>query len=244
MRIEAVIVCKNYSDFLAETLPLNLPHLDKVIIVTSHNDKATKDLCAKYGVCCVPTDCLDNSFNKGMAINIGVSHTSDPDWILHIDADVVLPHNFRNMLMRSHLNENCIYGCDRVNVYNYDNWLTLKAKLIPHYIHSYFVEPLEKIGARIIHSDYGYVPIGYFQMWHKSCNKKYPTAQGTAEHTDVLFAIRWPRAYRILLPEIFVYHLESEKCPMGTNWNGRKTKPFGSHHHKHNHGYRPNGSNS
>ena len=48
---------------------------------------------------------------------------------------------------------------------------------------------------------------------------------GIMEHTDVLFAIQWPRGRRHLLPEGFCIHLESS-AEFGANWHGRKTPPF------------------
>jgi hypothetical protein len=45
------------------------------------------------------------------------------------------------------------------------------------------------------------------------------------EHTDVLFAIQWPRPKRQLLPEGFCIHLQSS-AEFGANWQGRKTPPF------------------
>ena len=77
--------------------------------------------------------------------------------------------------------------------------------------------------------DYGgYVPIGFFQLFHGSAWKRYPIVQdGDAEHTDVLHGIRWDRPKRVLLPEIIAIHLESETASMGVNWKGRKTRRFG-----------------
>src|SRR5271170_1436469 len=125
MRIEAVIVCRNYGDFLAETLPLNLNHFDDVIVVTDHNDKETVRVCERYSVEHFKTDCFTefgDPFNKGKAINLGLSNLKKSDWLLHIDADIVLPHRYRDMLRRTQLKNDCIYGADRVNVYGWDNW--------------------------------------------------------------------------------------------------------------------------
>lgn len=86
-----------------------------------------------------------------------------------------------------------------------------------------------EIGVRVIPQCFqGYVPIGFFQMWNPSVSgiHTYPEQHTSAARGDVAFAIQWPRAKRALIPEIICYHLESEQAPMGTNWNGRTTKPF------------------
>lgn len=247
MQIEGVIVCKDYSDFLEHTLPENMEHFDRLVVVTSHEDHKTKAICDKYSIECVRTSCMTedgDNFNKGRAINLGLGHLRGLDWILHLDADIVLPHGFKQMLARAKLQKENLYGADRVNVYGYEHWMNHKHKRIPHYSSGYFVQPIKEfpVGARIIHFEHGYTPIGYFQLWHKNQGKRYPINQGNAEHTDVLFAAQWARQHRVLLPEIIVYHLESELGPveMGKNWNGRKTKPFGPchkhHHHRH---YKP-----
>lgn len=232
MRIEAVCVCVNYSDFLEETLPRNLQHVDGMTVVTHYDDKKTQALCNKLGIGCVQSDVMNHggdAFNKGRAINLGLAHLRHDGWLLHIDADVLLPDRFRNSLSQAGLNQKNIYGADRLNVKNYDNWKAHKNKSRPQWQHGCLVTPTEQfsMGARLVHGMYGYCPIGYFQLWHSSAKRNYPIAQGSAEHTDVLFAVKWPRENRILLPEFFVYHLESESAPMGKNWAGRKTKKFG-----------------
>lgn len=248
MRIEAVIVCKNYSDFLAHSLPENIQYLDRCVVVTHPDDKDTQTLCDKFGVDYVPTTVMhDNgdSFNKGRAINLGLQHLKNDDWLLHLDADVILPHKFRHMLEHAKLNKKYIYGADRLNTKNYENWAAHKHKTIPQHQWRYMVTPPSEfpVGSRLLHQEYGYCPIGYFQLWHSSTRRKYPVFCGSAEHSDVIFAVQWPREERILLPELFVYHLESEQGPMGQNWHGRKSKPFGQqHHHKKPESYNPDGA--
>lgn len=232
-RLECVIVCRNYGDYLAHTLPENLEHFDHVTVVTHYSDKLTKAICSKFSVDCVEAHVFDKDgarFNKGRGVNVGLAHLNDPDWIVHIDADIVLPKRFRQMLYMHELNPSYIYGCDRVNVFGWDKWLKLKETMNPHYKDFWFVNHPENhpVGARIVHREHGYVPIGFFQMWHHSQNKKYPIYEGTAEHSDVLFAIQWHRNQRILLPEVIAYHLESRASQgaMGENWQGRKSKAF------------------
>lgn len=213
-------------------MPENLRQVDRLVVVTHPDDWKTKLLCEKHGVDVYPTTVFHESgdkFNKGRALNLGLSHLRHDGWLLILDADIVLPHNFRSMLRQSSLNEKRIYGADRLNTHSYENWIKHKNDSIPQHQWRYLVRPNPhfSLGSRLLHQEYGYCPIGYFQLWHSSMKRKYSVISGSAEHDDVLFAVQWARDERILLPEFFVYHLESEQAPMGANWKGRKTKPFG-----------------
>lgn len=241
MRIEAVIVCKDYGDFLAHTLPENMELLDRVVVVTHPEDKETLALCERYSVDVIKTTIMHeggDEFNKARAINLGLAHLRHSDWILHLDADILLPHRFRKMLDHNALNKEVIYGADRLNSCNYDHWMEHKDKIEPQFQWRYLVTPPKEfpLGSRLLHKEYGYCPIGYFQLWHSSMKRFYPIINGSAEHSDVLFAVQWPRDKRLLLPEFFVYHLESENGVFGQNWRGRKSKRFcKEHHHKEHH---------
>ena len=237
-RIEAVIVCRDYSDFLVQTLPRNLAHIDRLVVVTSHDDLATRAVCRKFSVECVLTDSFTDhgeAFNKGAAINFGMAALRQRGWILHLDADILLPATFRNMLDKSALRSDCIYGADRVNIIGWPAWEKFKREQyhdVPQFGYCYLVNtPAEfPLGATLVHKQYGYCPIGFLQLWDSRYTKehelRYPEAQSGAEQADVQWALRWPRANRILLPAVRVYHLESEPCRMGANWNGRMTRPF------------------
>lgn len=233
IKIEALTVCLNYSDFLEHTLPANMQQVDYMLVVTHPDDKRTQQLCKKFGVDFVETEIFHengDAFNKAKGINLGLSHLRHDGWLLHTDADILLPPGFRARLVQSKLNERCIYGADRLNTRNFEHWEKHKHKIIPQHQWRYLVKaPSEfPMGARLIHSEYGYCPIGYFQLWHSSQHRQYPVNSGSAEHSDVLFAVQWPRERRLLLPEMFVYHLESdESAKMGTNWQGRVTPVFG-----------------
>lgn len=236
-RLEAVICCLGYGDFLAETLPYNLSHVDRLVVVTGHEDELTKAVCRKWSVECIPTDLFTEGgrdFGKGPAINIGLGSLRQTGFVLQLDADVVLPLGFRNMLDKSSLSRDSIYGCERCNIDSWHKWSHLKPKIHsdPQYSYRCLVTSPEDlpIGANLIHKQYGYCPIGFFQLWHSEYMQKhelrYPETMGSAEQEDVMWALRWPRSQRHLLPSVRVLHLESEKCQMGTNWKGRKTKPF------------------
>lgn len=231
MRIEAVITCNQYADFLEHTLQENLQHLDDVVVVTARADKDTQRVCSKLGVRFVDTNEFfdrGDKFNKARGIRLGLSHLRHDGWLAHMDADILLPHRFRQMLHMARLDEKKLYGADRLNSHSYEHWAANRHKTAPQYTYGYLVSAHGEfsLGSRLVHADYGYCPIGYFQLWHSSSRRTYPLNQGSAEHTDVLFALQWDRQDRVLLPEFFVFHLESEKAQMGANWQGRKTAPF------------------
>lgn len=237
LRLEVVVTCVNYGDFLAETLPFNLPHADRFVVVTTPEDTTTRNVCRKWSVECVLTDAFTEkgeTFNKGAAINVGLGALRQRGWVLHLDADIVLPLTFRNMLDKSALQRNCLYGAERCCIVGYEQWQAFKAAFHtdPQFGYRYLVQTPEElpVGANVVHKHYGYTPIGFFQLWHAShmheFELRYPDTEGSAENMDVQFAIRWPRPQRQLLPTVRVFHLESEKTIMGANWNGRTTKEF------------------
>jgi hypothetical protein len=232
MKIEAVVVCVNYSDFLAHTISKNVELVDRLVVVSHTDDKLTHRLCDKFSVDCIKTEVFNDDgdrFNKGRAINLGLSNLRHDGWMLHLDADILLPHRFRHCLQMAKLDKRCLYGADRLNSISYENWKKYESRTTPQHSYRFMVTPQPEfpLGSRLLHLEYGYCPIGYFQLWHNSMRRNYPIVCGSAEHSDVLFAVQWNREHRILLPEFFCYHLESELVKMGANWDGRKTKPFG-----------------
>lgn len=236
MKIEAVVICVNYADFLAESLPTNKHQFDRLVVVTTPEDKATQKLCEYYHVQCIQTDVFDTAngnFRKGAAINVGLAALDRDAWLCHMDADIVLPPKFRIVLERAHLATDNIYGVDRFMIVGAPEWDAHRGSpIIQHQHwsmdddHGYFIiTTAYKYGVRIGAPD-GWVPIGYFQLWHSSQRKDYPNGHTTAGREDMLMGMSWPRHRRILLPDSLVYHLESEKSPMGSNWCGRTTAPF------------------
>ena len=228
-----------YADFLVETAKANRGLLDDRVIVTSPDDTDTRDVCRKLSLRHVLSEDYKRggSCNKGRLVQRGIDQVSAADWILHIDADVVLPRSFREMLALAHLDPDTIYGADRVNVMGWDAWCAIKAKG-GWDNHSYgcyqqWCNPHQP-GSRWVSHLHGYCPIGFFQLWHgptatyKGMHQKvYPTHHADAARSDTQFSLQWDRRHRQNLSEVIVLHLESEPCDMGTNWRGRKTKPFG-----------------
>jgi hypothetical protein len=237
MKLEAVVVCVNYSDFLAETLPLNKHQFDRMVVVTTPEDKLTQKLLEYHHVKCVQTDVFNiegGEFRKGAGINVGLKHLDMDHWVVHLDADIALAPQTRTLLEKTSLDTSMVYGIDRFNIVGYDQWFKhlRHPKLVNEagvYVHPH-IYPL---ATRFMSPDHGgYLPIGFFQMWDPigSAVRSYPECHGNAGRTDMLFSAKWPRSKRAMLPEIIAFHLESEKAAQGINWNGRLTAPFESRH--------------
>ena len=81
-KIEAVVVCDRYSDFLRCTLPGNKHLFDRIVVVTSAEDRDTQRICEFHHVECLQTDALNsrwNKFCKGAGINEGLSRLNRMD---------------------------------------------------------------------------------------------------------------------------------------------------------------------
>jgi Glycosyl transferase family 2 len=240
MRIEAVTICVGYGDFLAATLPENLPLVDDLVVVTSPDDDETRAVCRRHSVHHVLSEDhrRGGPFNKARLIQRAFDQISAQDWILHLDADIVLPRRFRPLLEVAHLDERFIYGADRCDLSGWEEWQRLKqhAGSWDNHAHEcgHWFHPIYPVGSRWVSSLHGYVPIGFFQLFHASQMiqggyhvRRYPTAHGDAARTDVQFALQWDRRNRQVVPEVITLHLSSDKSPIGANWQGRTTPRFG-----------------
>jgi hypothetical protein len=232
-RLEAVVVCDHYSDFLRNTLPENKHLFDRMVVVTSAEDKDTRRLCEFYHVECVPTDVLGTrwgTFCKASGINVGLSALSMEGWVVHLDADIWLPPLTRKLLQAANLDPSMVYGADRFIVKGFRAWDRFKElPALQQEAGAYIHMGAFPVGTRVMQEHFGgYIPIGFFQLWHPGQSKvrRYPGESNNAGRTDLLFAAQWPRAKRALIPEVVGYHLESVNAQFGGNWNGRKSAPF------------------
>ncbi len=236
--LEAITVCVGYADFLAETAPLNAPHFDRFLVLTSPADERTRELCRKLNLECHATDEFfrgGEQFNKGRGIALGVDLLANCDWLLHLDADMVLPPRTRQVMAAAALDEESIYGCDRVLCRTFADWQRFKAAGYEQHDWNFrtnFPKGFD-VGTRWTSPRHGYCPIGAFQLWHSSSSswrgivtKPYPDCHSTAARADIKHALHWDRSKRQILPELIAIHLESEPAAMGANWTGRTTKEF------------------
>lgn len=218
-----------FDDLLDVTLNANHGHFDTMIVVTAQDDRLTQAVCQKYGATCVQTDLFRKNgrkFNKGAAINAGFGYFQWRGWRMHLDADIVLPDNFRRILFNhTNLDKNTIYGADRVNVIGKD---ALACALnTPQHLHRVLLESSHPgpVGARFICPLNGYLPLGFFQLWNAKCQKDYPYSLGTAAHDDTMFSALWPATHRAHLPSVVCYQLCAREPKWGENWDGKRQQP-------------------
>ena len=123
MKVSVVSVCVNYADFLKISLPINKQIFSQMIIVTDSRDLKTQEVCKKEGVTCIVTDVFyeKGKFNKYAGINEGLKYVKH-DWILFLDADIVLDPLTKRTLSELTLNRYNIYGIDRVNCTGIEAW--------------------------------------------------------------------------------------------------------------------------
>ncbi len=240
-KLYGVTVCVNYADFLCHVLPVNKQHFDRLIVVTSENDLATQRLCETVHVECIKSRELNHDFNKGKAINLGLDkiyaafhkEIRKDDWVVHMDADIFLPHRTREILNSLDLDPSHLYGVDRLMCPSYDEWQNFISNPMPQHENEIFVHANAfSFGVRIAKLlETMWHPIGFFQLFnpHGVGFRRYPEEHSVADRSDMIFAQNWERRHRTLIPEIVAIHLESESTDMGINWNGRKSKPFGPH---------------
>jgi hypothetical protein len=178
MKIEAVTVCVDYSHYLKKVIS-NKNKLDRWVIVTHRSDKDTIKLCKKENIEFVLSKKIFKKakFAKGKAINEGLNILEKKDWILHLDADQLLPENFREITKQTCTDETKLYGCRRFKTTEEPMPGLKLVKKCP-------VSGINKV--YILH-----LPIGFFQLWHSSICTKYPSVSKNTLHDDWIFLSNW-----------------------------------------------------
>jgi hypothetical protein len=181
----------------------------------------------------VTTAMHDNGrpFSLGAAVDAGLRALPLSDWALVVDADLVLPAKTHRTLQYLKLDREKLYGIDRVHCRGFAAAAKYSAE--PRIAFDIEVPHLRDfpVGARISLPEHGYLPCGYFQLWNAGATgyRNYPIDPGgTAKGSDMLHAVRFPRQYRELIPEIVGIQLETATLtdPVGVDWSGRRTAEF------------------
>lgn len=207
-KIDVIIVSVDYNDLLVVTLSHNCKIFNNITVVTSSSDLLCQKICDKFNVKCVTTDKMydDNSkFNKGKAINEGIRSLVDPDFILLIDADIIVSEKIDiSTLERNYLYTSSRYICKSYNLLN--SFLNNE-------------KTLEDITT--YESEKG---LGFFQLFNINNesldkDKVYPEFSSDASWDDLVFRDKFPNRKLINNKIIHLGH------PY-VNWEGRKSKRF------------------
>lgn len=204
----AVIISVEYGDILGITLPYNLPFFSNCVVVTHESDLKTIEVCQANDVHVHCTDVFYKKkavFNKFAALEEGLSVIGRRDWMLVLDADILIPHKrpeFKPRIGNIYTPHRRIWNPIPTAVPEERLWRTKKRTLANEEF------------------------AGYFQYFHaedpalQGQNTWYETDWTWAGSADSFFHEKWP-ASRKVRPPFEVLHLGA---PF-TNWAGRVT-PF------------------
>ncbi len=204
----AVLVCVEFSDLLAITLPRNAHHFNHITVITDFSDNATERVVAS-----VPNAGIHKTndfyqhgaaFNKGAAIESALNWSIQCEgWLCIMDADILLP---------PHAN---LSGAIPGKLYTPRRRILADPSRWREWVDSDWCElPLNR--------DEEWA--GYFQLFHAGDaalverEHWYDPGYSHAGVSDSLFAEYWPRANRAR-PPFEVLHLGED----GKNWCGRCT---------------------
>jgi hypothetical protein len=230
LRLEVITTCVGFDDLLDYTLSLNQRHADHYIVVTSHADQGTQWVARRHGARCGGTDLFEKDgcdFNKGAALNAGFNFFRYRGWQLHLDADIVLPDNFRRVLSNlEHLERDCLYGCERLDMGRNTGTHSLQQHWNDNPQHGlrFLVDQTHDrelphvLGGRMVGDADGYTPPGFFQLWHASRRQRHPCSTGDAAEDARMFSRLWPVGKRRRLPACVVYHLGPTPRPAPLKW--------------------------
>ena len=226
--LDCIICCVNYSDILSHTLYNNIKYLNNIIIITTPKDTDTIKLCEKYNVKCLTTNLfyeksivkfnwkkvlnfcwwskyLDNfnnkpCFNKAKAINYALRY-SKKNWILLLDADIILPNNISSMDLNT-LSKEALYSTNRYVYENKNDYDNKKNGYLDHWQFVGFFQLFNKTSKNFRKNYYGY---------DEQCNY--------ADESDLTFMRKW---HEKKLLNFDVIHL-GKTC---VNWKGRITESW------------------
>lgn len=207
--MNGILVCVDYWDYLALTLPYNRHHFEQFIVVTSQGDTKTQEIAADYDCQCITTGAFyrhNAEFNKFAGLEEGlkiIRRYSDPDWLCVMDADVAWP----KQVDLSELRIGNLYvpyrrmgDVEERQIPDEDRWGAFDRHRLENYFSGY---------SQIFHTSDLVLPK---EEWYKT---NYKTAGGP----DTWFSELWKPEKR-KRTSFEVLHLG----PPATNWCGRASR--------------------
>ena len=205
--LNGVIVCINFDDFLATTLPMNRRHFDRLVIVTTRgpDDKPTRIVARRNDCKLVYSEryCEMSTFNKGKAINDGLAHCSQRGWACVLDADIVLPNDFGRWVGSLPGSSGVKYDWQRT-LFGLHRWMCSDWREWREYLrtgnHHWALDKLRS---------WCQLPAGYLQLWyaatmHVRYPENYPDDPDPrgGYHGDLAFGRQFPYRYHPLEPRV------------------------------------------
>ena len=228
-KLEGLMVCVGYADYLDLTLPWNMRHFHKFVVVTHPSDIATQEITQKHGgtlVLCPECKGQVGGFNKGIALNAGIAQLDYDDWVLFIDSDILLPSNLLTALKSQKLDPEVLYYAAR--------WYSPETNII-QWVEDYKNNESIIMNQPSPHRDPGSIirdvaPWGYFQLVNarsrvlsrlgrKPCSVFFNSAGGVDKQFHEMWSPSLKRfsGYNVA----HLYH-----GAFGANWRGRTTPPL------------------
>jgi len=206
LEIIAITVSVNYSDLLDIIIPENYKFFKKWYIITEQTDSNTLAIINKYNYSNIELvfyNFKNNNkiFDKGGGIKYVQSEfIKDNDLVILLDSDIILPHNFNEIVNTIPINLNTLYGAKgRYDYYTMEH------------LSNNIIDNKENNDSVFI--------IGYFQLYIHSSHILYSNSENCAI-CDLEFNHYF--AKKIHIDNLYVKHLGKG----GINWNGRKSDPF------------------
>jgi hypothetical protein len=216
LNVAAVVTCVGRAEQLRHTLLWNVGQVDKVYVVTTSTDDATRRLVLGHpdAELVVSDRCFEggDAFNKGKLINDGLRAVHAPDWVVLTDADVLLNRDLKAFLATHALNPGVLYGATRFDVQPGDvvDWLAGR--------------PVNLAFAGKANAE----PNGYFQMFNRRASAvrdRWPAVMAetfcSAGGIDTWFLQQFAGGKRHVIPGVPVTHIaHADGEVIGAGWNG------------------------
>jgi len=218
-------VCVNYADLLRRALPTWQSWSEHIAVITTSVDAETRTLCNVHGVTCAINNNFYHDgcvFDKGFVLAEELQWWRDNlpwfgkpgHWILHLDADLLLPHRCTIEPQLAHLDREKLYGCKR---WLCDTWEQYQAFQDGRRDGIFLQDPIKRT-----REVWGYFQLGESKRWAQVCPEMYLTNRD-ASKCDVYTARRWGYANQALIHGLEAVHLGKTF----TNHKGRVTPAFG-----------------
>jgi len=204
-QVRAVLVCVDYADLLAITLPYNRHHFSEVHVITSFADNRTPGVAVAHGAEVWQTDLFYENgadFNKWRALEACLDHIGRDGWLCLMDADVLWPKSLDGFQPQ----KGNIYTPRRRMLEDLSDPIPSEGHWAEYPLHR---NETEFAGySQLLHGSDEILPP---PPWH-DINWRH------AGGADSFFQALWP-AERKIRPPFEVLHLG----PAGVNWCGRSS---------------------